>query len=172
MAYPIFLGVVGTLVVIGLMVFFVPKFEGLFTRLRERGELPLPTEWLLAHQRRSWQQWWWAGPGRAGGRRGRRARLRLATEAGRVWHDRMKLKLPVAGPIFLNLAVARFCRVLGTLLKNGVPILKSLEITSDVDRQPRAGRRRFATRRRTSRPASRWPRRWRTAGSFRRPWSR
>jgi general secretion pathway protein F/type IV pilus assembly protein PilC len=37
--------------------------------------------------------------------------------------------LPVAGPIFQNLAVARFCRVLGTLLKNGVPILRSMEIS-------------------------------------------
>ncbi|MFO0943804.1 MAG: type II secretion system F family protein [Pirellulales bacterium] len=34
------------------------------------------------------------------------------------------------GPIFLALAVARFCRVLGTLLHNGVPILKSLDISS------------------------------------------
>ena len=45
--------------------------------------------------------------------------------------DDYALKVPGAGSIFLNLAVARFCRVLGTLLKNGVPILKSLEISSD-----------------------------------------
>jgi general secretion pathway protein F/type IV pilus assembly protein PilC len=43
--------------------------------------------------------------------------------------DRVKLKLPLAGKIFLSLAVARFCRVLGTMLRNGVPILKSLEIS-------------------------------------------
>ncbi len=49
-----------------------------------------------------------------------------------MWQDRIKLKIPGAGMIFLNLAVARFCRVLGTLLKNGVPILKSLEISSDA----------------------------------------
>jgi len=41
------------------------------------------------------------------------------------------LKMPVAGPIFLNSAVSRFCRVLGTLLKNGVPLLKALQIGSD-----------------------------------------
>lgn len=128
-AYPIFLGVVGTLVVIGLMVFAVPKFEGLFTRLRERGELPAPTEWLLATSN-FMSQWWWvclivlvAG--------GISAKMRLATEAGKVWQDGIKLRLPGAGLIFKNLAVARFCRVLGTLLKNGVPILKSLEISSD-----------------------------------------
>jgi general secretion pathway protein F/type IV pilus assembly protein PilC len=58
------------------------------------------------------------------------ARQWLATDAGRMWKDRLKLKLPLAGGIFLSLAVARFCRVLGTLLHNGVPILRSLDISS------------------------------------------
>jgi len=40
--------------------------------------------------------------------------------------------MPLAGKIFLNLAVARFCRVLGTLLHNGVPILRSLEISAEA----------------------------------------
>jgi general secretion pathway protein F/type IV pilus assembly protein PilC len=60
------------------------------------------------------------------------ARNKLSTEAGRVWGDRMKLRLPGIGNIFQNLAVARFCRVLGTLLHNGVPILRSLEISSEA----------------------------------------
>ena len=49
-----------------------------------------------------------------------------------MWRDRLKFNLPLVGPIFLNLAVARFCRVLGTLLRNGVPILRSLEISRDA----------------------------------------
>ena len=129
-AYPIFLGVIGTLVVIGLLVFAVPKFDGLFARLRDRGELPAPTEWLLAFS--SILQRWWI-PLLAiliGGVMA--IRHRLSTDEGRRWLDRMRLKMPLAGPIFLNLAVARFCRVLGTLLKNGVPIIKSLEISSDA----------------------------------------
>ena len=48
LAYPVFLGVVGAAVVAVLLVFFVPKFEGLFARLRQRGELPAMTDWLLA----------------------------------------------------------------------------------------------------------------------------
>jgi len=60
------------------------------------------------------------------------ARRWLVSEAGRVWRDRWKLRLPLVGKIFQNLAVARFCRVLGTLLRNGVPILRSLEIASDA----------------------------------------
>jgi type II secretory pathway component PulF len=128
-AYPIFLGVVGTLVVVGLLIFVVPNFEGLFARLRERGELPAPTVWLLAVSD-VLQRWWWVLLGlMVGGFFVLKARL--ATEAGKLWQDKAKLKIPVAGSIFLNLAVARFCRVLGTLLKNGVPILRSLEISSD-----------------------------------------
>jgi type II secretory pathway component PulF len=130
-AYPAFLAVVGTLVVTVLVVFFVPKFSELFARLRERGELPAVTEGLLAVSAalRSWP-----GPlilatlvfGGYGARRWMR------TDRGRWWRDRLRLRLPLAGPIFLGLAVSRFCRVLGTLLHNGVPILRSLEISRDA----------------------------------------
>jgi general secretion pathway protein F/type IV pilus assembly protein PilC len=41
------------------------------------------------------------------------------------------LKLPVVSGIYLSMAVSRFCRVLGTLLTGGVPIVKSLEISAD-----------------------------------------
>jgi general secretion pathway protein F/type IV pilus assembly protein PilC len=46
--------------------------------------------------------------------------------------DLIKIKIPVLGAIFLSLAVARFCRVLGTMLSNGVPILRSLDISKDA----------------------------------------
>ncbi len=59
-------------------------------------------------------------------------RERAQTSSGRRWLDAVRLKLPVAGTIFRHFAVARFCRVLGTLLKNDVPILKSLEISRDA----------------------------------------
>ena len=59
-------------------------------------------------------------------------RRELDTEEGKRWRDYFKLRLPLLGPIFTSLAVARFCRVLGTLLHNGVPILKSLEISRDA----------------------------------------
>ncbi len=130
LAYPMFLATAGVLVVTILMVFFVPRFALIFDRLRERGELPAMTDWLL----------WFSDSLRAWGWliliilviavfivRGR-----LATERGRRLWDRMKLRVPGAGPIFQNLAVARFCRVLGTMLRNGVPILKSLDIASEA----------------------------------------
>ena len=127
LAYPVFLGVIGTLVVVGLLVFVVPNFEGLFARLRQRGQLPAVTDWLL-NTSAFLQRWWLPIFGSV-------AALvywiysRFQSDAGRMQVDRWKLKMPLAAPIFLNLAVARFCRVLGTMLHNGVPILRSLEIS-------------------------------------------
>ncbi|MBC8350417.1 MAG: type II secretion system F family protein [Planctomycetes bacterium] len=130
LAYPMFLAVVGTLVVGVLIVFFVPKFSSIFDSLRDRGELPPMTDWLL----------WFSGSVREYGWvlliaalvAFFVARTRMATESGRLTADRWKLKVPLLGPIFQNLAVARFCRVLGTMLRNGVPILKSLEVSRDA----------------------------------------
>ncbi|MFM7843429.1 MAG: type II secretion system F family protein [Planctomycetota bacterium] len=130
LAYPIFLSVVGSAVVSGLMIFFVPKFATLFENLRARGELPVLTEWLL----------WFSDTLRFYGWAialivaflALWIRGWLATETGRQTSDRLKLRIPVLGNIFQSLAVARFCRVLGTLLSNGVPILKSLEISRDT----------------------------------------
>jgi len=52
------------------------------------------------------------------------------TEKGR-WHiDTLLLKLPIFGSILRKIAVARFSRILSTLLSSGVPILQSLEITA------------------------------------------
>jgi general secretion pathway protein F/type IV pilus assembly protein PilC len=130
LAYPVFLGSVGTAIVTALIVFFVPQFDELFRSLRERGELPVLTEWLLLFSN-SLAAW---GPvlliGLIVGFVALRAKL--ATASGRRLRDRVKLKLPLLGGVFLSLAVARFCRVLGTLLRNGVPILKSLEISRET----------------------------------------
>ncbi len=127
LAYPMFLAVVGVLVVGGLVVFFVPFFAEMFDVLRDRGELPIMTDWLL-----------WVSETM------RRFGVVLAamfivvviflkreleTPRGRRLRDLVKLRMPILGPVFSSLAVARFCRVLGTLLSNGVPILRSLEIS-------------------------------------------
>src|SRR5205814_1014044 len=53
------------------------------------------------------------------------------TEAGRYALDRMRLRIPSAGPIYLHLALARFARILGTLLKSGIPILQGMRIAKD-----------------------------------------
>lgn len=128
LAYPVVIAVIGTIVVNGLIIFAVPMVEGLFARLKERGELPLVTEWLLVVSA-VMQNYWWLVLGLvvAGGYAfGQWA----VTEGGRQILDRWRLRLPTVGGIYLNLAVARFCRVLGTLLKGGVPIVRSLDIAA------------------------------------------
>jgi len=129
--YPVFLAVVGSVVVTALLIVFVPNFEEMFSRLRERGELPLLTDillWLSAALRS-----WMVAVVLVGVAililylRGQ-----LATERGRRQRDRLLLRIPTIGGIFQSLAVARFCRVLGTLLRNGVPILRALDISRDA----------------------------------------
>ncbi len=127
LAYPVVLATIGSVVVGGLIVFFVPKFETLFARLRDRGELPPMTDWLLSFSRTL--QDWFLPLAVVAAVAVVFVRAQLQTVEGKRRRDLVKLKLPGAGGIFQNLAVARFCRVLGTLLKNGVPILKSLEIS-------------------------------------------
>lgn len=128
--YPCVLAAFGTVVVIVLLVFFVPMFDSLFDRLRDRGELPVMTEWLLGLSRFIGDYILWGLLGAAVV--GAFAWQWLSSDRGRMWRDLVKLRVPLAGRIFLNLAVARFCRVLGTLLHNGVPILRSLEISAEA----------------------------------------
>lgn len=127
LTYPIFLMGFGALVVAGLMIFLVPNFAQLFDELRERGELPAATEWLLWMSNTLKRAWWLMVAAGIGGFY--LLQQYLATDEGRRVADRVKLKLPLFGSVFQNLAVARFCRVLGTLIHNGVPILKSLDIS-------------------------------------------
>ncbi len=127
MAYPVFLFSVGSIVITCLMVFFVPKFDPMFDRLRAKGEMPWISEALLAFSTFLEQRGWILLVAIAVGLFA--LRVHLQSDAGKDRLDRWKLKIPVLGSILMNLAVARFCRVLGTLLANGVPILKSLEIS-------------------------------------------
>ncbi len=130
MAYPAFLAVAGTCVTVILVVFFVPKFAELFKRLEQQGGgLPGPTVALLGLADFLKHYGVFLAAGLVGIVLW--ARHALQSERGRLLADRWRLKIPVAGPIFLNSAVSRFCRVLGTLLRNGVPLLRALEISSE-----------------------------------------
>ncbi|NLE37420.1 MAG: type II secretion system F family protein [Pirellulaceae bacterium] len=129
MAYPVLLAIFGSMVLVGLLVFVVPKFESIFDAMRQRGELPMLTEWLLGASRLAWRWSLWIVI--LGTMAVVAAWRWLGTEAGRRWRDLAKLRLPVAGPILRNLALARFCRTLGTMLRHGVPILQALKISSE-----------------------------------------
>jgi general secretion pathway protein F/type IV pilus assembly protein PilC len=130
LAYPVFLAVVGFLVLNILVIFFVPQFKDLFKKLDEANELPTLTKALIATSNfmRSWGGLA-IGVAGIGGFIGFRAWA--ATPRGRLLFDSVKLRIPLAGPIYLSYALARFTRVLGTLLHNGIPILQSLRISKD-----------------------------------------
>ncbi|MCA9024405.1 MAG: type II secretion system F family protein [Planctomycetaceae bacterium] len=130
LVYPVFLLVFGTIIVGVLLVYFVPKFEPIFNRMAQRGDLPWATTALLNFSD-SAQQYWWVAVGLV---IAAAVALRQAsrTEQGR-WHlDSARLRVSGFGRIVKSLAIARFCRILGTLLRNGVPILQSLRIAKDA----------------------------------------
>jgi general secretion pathway protein F len=129
LAYPAFLAVAGFLVLNVLVIFFVPRFEDIFSKLKAQGDLPLLTQYLMAfsHFLQSW-----AGIATAvGAAVGLIAFFSWTRRGGRTWADGVRLRLPLFGPIFLNLAISRFARILGTMLHNGIPILKALSIAKD-----------------------------------------
>jgi len=126
LVYPSVVLTVGVLSVTFLLVWVVPRFQEIFTQMQ--GVLPLPTRLLLGVS--GWVTSY--GP------------LLLAvvvlvlfayrryraTERGRELVDRLKLRLPVIGELVESLGVARFSRTLGMLLGGGVPVLRSLAISS------------------------------------------
>lgn len=128
MTYPALLAVVGTIVAVVLIVLVVPMFEAFFDRLERSGVgLPLVTIILLAVSHMLTR--YGVVVALVGAAVVLGVKKWLETPRAQELVDRLKLKIPVAGAIFHDAAVSRFCRVLGTLLKNGVPILRSLTIS-------------------------------------------
>lgn len=127
LAYPIFLSIVGTLIVLGLVIFLVPRFETMFGN--KHAELPFLTVGLLNLSHFLQAHWLWMAIAIGAGIYFYRRWLN--TESGRRRMDAFLLKVPVVGSIIRSLAISRFCRILGTMLKNGIPILTALRIAKD-----------------------------------------
>ena len=113
-----------------IMVVVIPQFEQIFIGLLGPGEaLPLPTRIVMAMSR------FLAGWGGlallvAGIGSGIGIKFYYKTPKGRHQIDGLLLKAPIIGGILRKISVARFARILSTLLSSGVPILQSLEITA------------------------------------------
>ena len=60
------------------------------------------------------------------------AQMYLATEQGRFWWDRVKLRLPLAGPIILRATLARFARSMALAVRAGVPIVQAMSVVAEV----------------------------------------
>lgn len=130
MVYPAFLLTIGGGIVAAMMIWFVPRFEPIFENMAQRGGLPWTTSSLLAISNFAQSYWLIAAGMVAAASYGLFYWLR--TPQGRIRLDQFRLRSPGLGPIVRNLAIARFCRVLGTLLRNGVPVLNSLRIAKDA----------------------------------------
>ena len=128
--YPAAVIVVAIAAIAIIMIVVIPQFQQIFLGLLGPGELlPLPTRIVMAIS--SFLAGW-----------GGLATLvtliassigisfYYKTPGGRWQIDKLMLKVPIIGPIIRKVAVARFARILSTLLSSGVPILQSLDITA------------------------------------------
>ena len=130
MIYPAVLLSVGGAIVVAALVFFVPKFETFYARI----ELPLPTKILLGASTILTQYWLvlivvGVIAAVVGSSLVRRPAIR------RVF-ARWQLGIPRLGPLIASLAVARFTRILGTLLGNGVPMIAAIKISREAVGHP------------------------------------
>jgi type II secretory pathway component PulF len=124
MLYPIILLVMATAVLVGLMIFFIPKFQTIFEGFG--GKLPLITQIIIGVSDFIRGYGLFIGLGLVGAFFG--ARNWFLSEAGRRTWEGMMLRSPVVGPLVAQFAMARFCRMLGTLLGAGVPLIAALTV--------------------------------------------
>ncbi|HEY6612640.1 MAG TPA: type II secretion system F family protein, partial [Pseudomonas sp.] len=124
--YPLFVMIAMSVALAVINLLVIPAFSKVFAQFH--AELPLPTRILIGFSE-FMQQWWWLlGMGIAGGIV---AFVRwIATEPGALIWDRWKLKLPIVGPIFERIALARFTRTFAMMYRAGLPLLQTLSINS------------------------------------------
>ncbi|MEM7013905.1 MAG: type II secretion system F family protein [Verrucomicrobiota bacterium] len=130
MAYPVIVMIIAVAILIFLLAVIVPKFEKIFNDMLGGAELPGLTKFVIALSGFVGGNVVWL----IGGIIGAFALWKLfsSTKGGRAVIDRMKLSMPIFGPVQQKTAIARFSRTLGTLVHSGVPILQALNITRDT----------------------------------------
>jgi type IV pilus assembly protein PilC len=124
--YPSVVSTVAIGITVFLLVKVVPVFADIFSEMG--GTLPLPTRITMALSNTMQHHYFSAllvlgGLGLAIWQMGK-------TPKGKRMLHQFQLKMPVFGPLFLKVAVARFTRTLGTLIRSGVNILTALEIVA------------------------------------------
>ncbi|MEX2389658.1 MAG: type II secretion system F family protein [Phycisphaeraceae bacterium] len=129
LVYPALLAVMTVAVLVLCLVFFIPKFTGFF---EEYGaQLPLLTRVIVAASEMVLSPWSLL-VGLVLGLAGFWAQRTLATPAGRRWRDQTALRLPLFGTVMARFALVRFCRMLGTLLGAGVPLIGALRVAREA----------------------------------------
>jgi len=128
LAYPLFMSLIGTVVLFLLMIFIVPNITSIFADMNQT--LPAPTRFLIAVSA-FFKHYWWLMAAAVAAAAVILRRLKK-TDRGEYLFHRFILRLPVIGMLIKKLAVARFARTLGSLLENGVPLLNSLDIVRNI----------------------------------------
>ena len=129
MVYPLVVLTFAVLVLIGMLLFLVPVFQGIFADLG--GDLPFLTKIVVAASDLVRGYWFILFPLMGGSVYG--FRRWKNTPAGRQVWDRFKLNCPAGiGKVVLKVTMARFSRTLATLVAAGVDIIKALEISGQT----------------------------------------
>lgn len=128
MTYPVAVIGLAVALVNVLLIFVIPVFAAMFADFGAK--LPAPTQ-MLIDLSEFLQQWWWAllvgayliyfGLGKY-----------TATPNGRRQKDQFLVRAPIFGNLVHKIALSRFCRTYATLMRSGVPILRTLEIVSSA----------------------------------------
>jgi len=129
MTYPAIVLAFTFVLIAAVLIFIVPIFENMFRNLG--GQLPAITQFLVDAS----HNMWWIGPlvtalG-VGASVTYKRQMRTSAEF-RLKADRLKLRMPVFGPLFRKLAMSRFARNLGLLLNVGVPVMQALAVVGET----------------------------------------
>ena len=126
--YPAFLALAGGALITIFITFMVPQLTGFMSQVG--GALPLPTRILLGANHLIVGYWWVFVLVVLGGIVAFRAFVR--TEEGQLTWDQFRLSIPGYGRIRRHQYYAQFSRTLGTLMENGIPLLKALDLVTEI----------------------------------------
>ena len=126
--YPAFLALAGSALIIIFITFMVPQLTNFMSQTG--GTLPLPTRILLGANYVITRYWWLFALLVLGGLVAFRAFVR--SDEGRLTWDRFRLSIPGYGRIRQHQYYAQFSRTLGTLMENGIPLLKALDLVTEI----------------------------------------
>lgn len=129
LTYPVIVLCAAVGIVIFLVSWLVPKFAELFKELNIK-EMPAPTQFLIDLSAFLTQKWYIMIIALIAILIA--YKLFVSTRVGRRVMDRVKLRVPVFGPLHHKIVMARFSRTMGTLLASGVPILQAMETVAGV----------------------------------------
>jgi type II secretory pathway component PulF len=124
MLYPCILLVLALVVLTVLLVFFIPKFQRVFASIH--GSLPLITQLIIGASNLMRSYGLLVGAGLVG--IFFLVRVWFTSEKGKRTWEGLVLKSPLVGPLIAQFAMARFCRMLGTLIGAGVPLVHGLNV--------------------------------------------